>query len=120
MVQARNGEGAGGGFVPCAARLLVVDDEPLVGRAISHAAEACGFEAALAISAEAFREQYASEEPDVVLLDLSLPGGDGVELLRVLAEQGSRSLILIVSGFDARVVAAAMRLGSAMGLRMGG
>lgn len=121
MVRTVNEQGAkSGGFVPGAARLLVVDDEPLVGRAIVHAARACGYDAALAISAEAFREQYASETPDVVLLDLSLPGGDGVELLRVLVEQGSTSLILIVSGFDSRVVEAAMRLGSAMGLRMGG
>jgi DNA-binding response OmpR family regulator len=101
-------------------RLLVVDDEPLVGRAIASAAEACGFNAALAISAAAFREQYESDPPDIVLLDLSLPGCDGVELLRVLAELGSQSLILIVSGFDARVVEASMRLGSAIGLRMGG
>jgi DNA-binding response OmpR family regulator len=110
------------GFRPGKAprRLLVVDDEPMVGRAIALSPEACGFEAALAISAGAFREQYASDPPDIVLLDLSLPGGDGIELLRTLAETGSKALILIVSGFDARVVEAAMRLGSAMGLRMGG
>ena len=121
MVRIGNSHDVGSGaFVPNAARVLIVDDEPLVGRAISHAAEACGYEAALAISAESFREQYESEAPDIVLLDLSLPGGDGVELLRVLAEMGSRSLILIVSGFDSRVVEASMRLGSAMGLRMGG
>ena len=112
--------GAGGPRGGAPRRVLVVDDEPLVGRAIAFSAEACGFDAALAISADAFREQYDADPPDVVLLDLSLPGGDGVELLRVLAERDSRALILIVSGFDARVVEAAMRLGSAMGLRMGG
>lgn len=101
-------------------RVLVLDDELLVGRAIAHSAEACGFDAALAISAGAFREQYDSDPPDIVLLDLSLPGGDGIELLRILAERDSSALILIVSGFDSRVVEAAMRLGSAMGLRMGG
>ena len=101
-------------------RVLVVDDELLVGRAVAHAAEACGCTASLAISAQSFCAEYEREVPDVVLLDLSLPGGDGVALLRLLAERESKALILIVSGFDARVVEAAMRLGVALGLRMGG
>ena len=101
-------------------KLLVVDDEPAVGRMLVHAAEECGYDAGLAISAEAFRSRYRNDPPDVVLLDLSLPGGDGIELLRFLGEAGARSLIFIVSGFDRRVVEAAMRLGLALGLRMGG
>jgi DNA-binding response OmpR family regulator len=101
-------------------RLLVVDDEPAVGRAMVYAARECGFDTSLAISAAGFRAEYEASPPDVVLLDLSLPGSDGVELLRFLAERQARSLILIVSGFDRRVVEAAMRLGSALGLRMGG
>lgn len=101
-------------------KVLVVDDEPGVGRTIGHAAEACGCEASLAISAGAFRAAFEREAPDIVLLDLSLPGGDGIELLRYLARQQARPLILVVSGFDGRVVDAAVRLGVALGLRMGG
>jgi CheY-like chemotaxis protein len=99
--------------------VLVVDDEPSVGRTIVHAAEACGCTAGLAISAEAFRAQYEREVPDVILLDLSLPGGDGIELLRMLADEGCEALVMIVSGFDARVMDAALRLGTALGLKMG-
>lgn len=106
--------------VPLAAlRVLVVDDEPQVGRTMAYAAEACGCSAALALSAESFRGQYERVAPQVVLLDLSLPGGDGIELLRTLAELRSQSLVMIVSGFDGRVIEAAMRLGIALGLRMG-
>jgi DNA-binding response OmpR family regulator len=100
-------------------RLLVVDDEPTVGRMMAHAAEECGYRAAVAISASGFRAQYDADPPALILLDLSLPGGDGIELLRFLAERKSQSLILIVSGFDRRVVEAARRLGEALGLRMG-
>jgi len=103
-----------------APRVLVVDDEPRVGRALAYAAEACGFEAALAISADTFRAQYERASPDVVLLDLSLPGGDGIELLRFLAERRSSATIFIVSGCDGRVVEAAARFGAALGLRIGG
>ena len=101
-------------------KLLLVDDEPAVGRMLFHAAEECGYRATMASTAGAFRCQYEAEEPDVILLDLSLPGGDGIELLRFLAERNCRCPILIVSGHDRRVVEAAKRLGTALGLRMGG
>ena len=45
---------------------------------------------------------------------------DGVELLRFLAEEDSRATVLIVSGFDRRVLESAFRLGEALGLRMVG
>lgn len=101
-------------------RALVVDDEPLVGRTLARLAECCGLETALATNAAAFRARYDLAPPDIVLLDLSLPGGDGIELLRFLAERRSEALVLIVSGFDSRVVESAVRLGSALGLTMGG
>lgn len=128
MLEEGNSRPAGGGEpdhggreVPGLGRkILVVDDEPRVGRVIAHAAEACGCTAALAISAPAFRARYELETPDAVLLDLSLPGCDGVELLRFLAERESKAAILIVSGFDGRVIEAAVRLGTALGLNMAG
>jgi DNA-binding response OmpR family regulator len=100
-------------------RMLIVDDEPMVGRIMAHAAEECGVAATAAISANGFKSQYEADPPDLVLLDLSLPGGDGIELLRFLARKKSQALILIASGFDRRVVEAARRLGRELGLRMG-
>jgi DNA-binding response OmpR family regulator len=101
-------------------RLLLIDDELSVARFIAHAAEECGFEAIITVSAESFRSQYVACDPDVVVLDLALPRSDGIELLRFLAEEKSRALVLPISGFDERVLEAAMRLGTALGLRMTG
>ena len=101
-------------------RLLLVDDEPTVGRMLSHAARQCGYDATITSSPASFRLRYDEVAPDVVLLDLSLGSGDGVELLRFLAEKQCAALVLIVSGFDRRVVESADRLGRALGLRMGG
>lgn len=100
-------------------RLLLVDDDAAVGRFLAHAAEECGCEAHVTHTAEGFRSEYRATRPDIVLLDLALPGSDGVELLRFLAEDQSRARVLLVSGFDARVLEAAMRLGAAMGLAVG-
>jgi len=99
-------------------RLLIVDDDLSVAKFLAHAAEECGREAIITVTAESFRSQYASLKPDTVVLDLGLPGSDGVELLRFLAEETCTARIILVSGFDQRVLEAAMRLGTAMGLRM--
>jgi len=56
----------------------------------------------------------------VVALDLGMPGMDGVELIRFLADQDYRAPVLIVSGFDRRVLESAFRLGEALGLNMAG
>jgi hypothetical protein len=45
---------------------------------------------------------------------------DGVELTRFLADEGYRGPVLIVSGFDRRVLESAFRLGEALGLQMAG
>ena len=49
-----------------------------------------------------------------------MPGMDGVELLRFLADEDYNAPVLIVSGFDRRVLESAFRLGEALGLNMAG
>ncbi len=100
--------------------LLLVDDDPLCARFIGHAARECGFSAVVTISAESFKAQYRDAAADVVVVDLAMPSADGIELLRFLAGEGCKARIVIISGFDGRVVEAATRLGSALGLEMGG
>ena len=56
----------------------------------------------------------------MVALDLGMPGMDGVELLRFLADEEFKAPVLIVSGFDRRVLESAFRLGEALGLNMAG
>ena len=101
-------------------RLLLIDDEPALAAFMADAASGCGFEPVVTSQDKQFRDAFIAERPDVVALDLGMPGMDGVELLRFLAEQGYRSPVLIVSGFDRRVLESAFRLGEALGLNMAG
>lgn len=101
-------------------RLLLVDDEPALADFIANAARECGFEATLTSDDKSFREKFLEERPDMVALDLGMPGMDGVELLRFLADETYRSPVLIISGFDRRVLESAFRLGEAHGLTMVG
>ena len=98
--------------------LLLIDDEPFVGRFLSHAAEECGYRALATATADSFRREYRLLDPDVIALDLAMPGGDGVELLRFLAAEQCRAPVLIVSGFERRVLESSMRLGEKLGLNM--
>jgi DNA-binding response OmpR family regulator len=101
-------------------RLLLIDDEPALADFLANAARECGFEPVVTSNDTEFRETFVDEAPDMVALDLGMPGMDGVELLRFLAEQNYRSPVLIVSGFDRRVLESAFRLGEALGLSMVG
>lgn len=101
-------------------RLLLIDDEPVLAEYLASAARECGFEPTLTSEDEGFRNEFLTATPDMVALDLGMPGMDGVELLRFLASHEYRAPILIVSGFDRRVLESAFRLGEAMGLNMAG
>ena len=87
---------------------------------LATAAEDCGFEPVDHLARRGVPGGFLANRPDMVALDLGMPGMDGVELLRFLAEQDYRSPVLIVSGFDRRVLESAFRLGEAIGLNMAG
>jgi CheY-like chemotaxis protein len=67
---------------PHAYRILVCDDEPAVLRALSVALESHGYAITAADSGEQAVARAASEPPDLMLLDLGLPGIDGRETIR--------------------------------------
>lgn len=101
-------------------RLLIVDDEPSLADFLASAAQECGFEAQVTRDDREFRDAFTETRPDMVALDLGMPGMDGVELLRFLADGDYKNPVLIVSGFDRRVLESAFRLGEALGLNMAG
>src|SRR4028118_115039 len=88
-------------------RLLLVDDEPALARFLADAAEECGFEPTITSNDREFRTRLVAARPDIVALDLGMAGMDGVELLRFLASEDFRAPVLIVSGFDRRVLESA-------------
>ena len=101
-------------------RLLLIDDEPALAEFLANAAKACGFQPIVTARDDQFRDAFVENQPEMVALDLGMPGMDGVELTRFLADQDYRGPVLIVSGFDRRVLESAFRLGEALGLKMVG
>lgn len=101
-------------------RLLLIDDEPALADFVANVARDSGFEPILTSNDSSFRERFVGDRPEMVALDLGMPGMDGVELLRFLADEECTCAVLIISGFDRRVLESAFRLGEALGLNMVG
>jgi two-component system KDP operon response regulator KdpE len=76
-------------------RVLVVDDEPQILRALSINLRARGYEVDLARSGEEALRLAARAHPDVVVLDLGLPGIDGIEVIEGLRGWSSVPIIVL-------------------------
>src|ERR687884_1163040 len=82
-------------------RVLVVDDEPAVREILERILRVEGFEVALANDGrEAVRSQAAAPA-DAVLLDVLMPGLDGLEVCRRLRDTGDRTPVLMLTARDA-------------------
>lgn len=97
-------------------RLLVIDDEEDICETIAEIAQSRGFDVATLSDPAKVGEKLDGFTPDIVMLDLMMPGTDGVELLRLLVDRVKNAKICLMSGSDTRVLNSARRLGSAHGL----
>ncbi len=101
-------------------RVLIMDDDPRVCRLFKRVAEGLGFEAFAIDNSSQFESAYVGFEPDIILLDLHMPGLDGVELIRYLVGQRTRAAVILVSGVDKSVIETTSRLGKSLGLNIVG
>jgi len=79
--------------------VLVVDDEELTLRTISRGLREEGYEVLTAASGEAALQAFSQENPDLTLLDIVLPGIDGVEVLRRMKAANPAAIILMMSAY---------------------
>ncbi len=77
------------------ARILVVDDEIEIVRALQRSLTSHGFEVFTAGSGEDAMERIAQHRPDLVLLDLGLPGMSGLEVCKRVREQSNLPVIVL-------------------------
>ena len=83
------------------ARLLVVDDEPNIRELLSASLRFAGFEVAVAADGPEALAAVRSFAPDLVLLDVMLPGLDGFSVARQLRADGDRTPVLFLTAKDA-------------------
>ena len=79
------------------ARILVIDDDQQLGLALRRALGFEGYDVALARDGEAGLEMATVAEPDLVVLDLQLPGLDGLEVCRRLRGRGAVPILILTA-----------------------
>jgi CheY-like chemotaxis protein len=99
-------------------RLLVVDDEPGIGRLVKRVAESVGFEVVVIEDPMVFAKTAREWDPTVIVLDLNIPGTDGIQMLRTLAEDKCTAHMVLTSGAAGMVLEAAKQFGRECGLNM--
>jgi two-component system response regulator MprA len=82
-------------------RVLVVDDDRAVREALRRALTLAGYEAQVVADGEQALEHIAQSVPDAVVLDVGLPGIDGLEVCRHVRRLGNRVPILMLTARDA-------------------
>jgi two-component system OmpR family response regulator len=82
-------------------RLLIVDDDRALARTIKTYLEDAGYEVDAAPDAPSARKQLAQHSYDMAIIDLGLPGEDGLSLTRSLREQGELGLLILTGRQDA-------------------
>ena len=94
----------------------MVDDDPDIGDFVRRVAEGDGFEVKVTVASEDFKQLYETFRPAVIVMDIVMPEADGIELLRYLAEQGCRSRVVMMSGFNESYLRHAQSIGEGLGL----
>lgn len=109
-------------YPPTGARghLAVLDDEPLFCEFVGEAGELAGYESFITTDPDSFLERIESVPPALIVLDLLMPGMDGMQVIRRLAHENMKACILLASGADDRFLDTAICLGRALGLNMAG
>jgi two-component system KDP operon response regulator KdpE len=93
-------------------RVLVVDDEPPIVRAVAANLRARGFEVLTAANGETALTAVETHQPDCVVLDLGLPGIDGLEVLRRLRTWTQVPVVVLTAVDGERDKVAALDLGA--------
>ena len=98
---------------------LIVDDEPGIRNFVQHVAESVGMQAIGAASGRDALEKLKGATPSIIVMDMQMPNGDGVQLIQGLAALGIKAKIVILSGSDSRLLEVSGEIARQRGLDIG-
>lgn len=98
-------------------KVLIVDDDAEMAAVFAGASRRAGFEPTVVTRTAGF-DAGIGNDFGIIVLDLVMPGRDGLQILRDLARRNCRAGLLLISTVDVRILAAAERLVHAHGLRL--
>lgn len=93
-------------------QVLLVEDDPRMREVLAVSLRDCGFDVRTAATGEQALDQIAAHRPDVLLLDLMLPGVDGLEVCRRVRADGDLPIIAVTARSDDEDVVAGLEAGA--------
>src|SRR5690606_9255025 len=93
--------------------VLIVDDDVNTREALAEIAAGEGFTAAVAGSIREAQTQILRQRPDVVLIDIKLPDGSGMDLFNDIESRATTEIVLITGHASVETAVEALRLGAA-------
>lgn len=98
---------------------LIVDDEPGIRNFVQHVAESVGMQAVGAVSGSDALNKLKTLSPTIIVMDMQMPNGDGVQLIQGLAGLNIDAKIVIISGADTRLLEVSAEIARQRGLNIG-
>ena len=81
------------------AKILILDDEPIVGDRLKPALEKCGYDVETQTDSQAAIDQLAQTRYDVLITDLKMSGPSGLDVLRFVREQTPGTRVIVITGY---------------------
>ena len=78
--------------------ILIVDDEPDIREVLAISLEDMGYRTVEAENAATAFDRFQKERPQIVVTDIKMPGGDGIELLRKIKHQNPETEVIMITG----------------------
>ncbi len=94
-------------------KILVVDDEPSICELLSEFLSLLGYQVFTAGNGGEAVSRFKEKRPDIVLLDIKMPGMSGIDVLRKIKEHDSEAKVIMVSAFgDIDTVRTTLKMGA--------
>jgi DNA-binding NtrC family response regulator len=97
-------------------KLLAIDDLRIVLTALKKVAEEIGYEVEATQNPEQFKNLLRSFAPDLILLDVIMPGEDGLKLLQYVAQEKVTAPVILISDYGSELLNMVTKMGSAFGI----
>lgn len=110
----RNGRGVGHRVAQ--KKVLVIDDEIEFGRLVGRVANELGHEVEITTNATQFMESIGRFKPDLIVMDMVMPGTEGIELIRWLTKAQYKARVIVATGYNPEYAKMAALMAKAEGI----